>query len=64
MTKKKNRDLINTLLIFAAAGCMLISIGAIMQGRFKRGYHWLMLSFGCFFYYTYRRVQQKDQSED
>ncbi len=66
MRNKKNKeakqkaDLINTLLIFGAAGCMIISIGAIIQGKFNQEYHWLMLSFGCFFYYTYRRIQGKN----
>ncbi len=60
--EKRKADLVNTLLIFAAAGCMIISIGAIIQGKFREEYHWLMFSFGCFFFYTYRRVQGKDKT--
>ena len=63
-SSKLQFGLINTLLIFGAAGCMVISIGAIIQGKFRQEYHWLMLSFGSFFYYTYRRIQSKDQSSD
>ena len=60
MSDKKN-DLVGTLLIVTAAGCMIIAIGAIMQGRFAKDYWVLMLSFGAFFAYSYRRNQEKNQ---
>ncbi len=60
--EKRKADLVNTLLIFASSCCMIISIGAIIQGKFREEYHWLMFSFGCFFFYTYRRVQGKDKT--
>jgi hypothetical protein len=59
MSSKKN-DLLGTLLIVTAAGCMIIAIGAIMQGRFAKDYWVLMISLIAFFVYSYRRNQEKD----
>ena len=60
MADKKN-DLLGTLLIVTAAGCMIIAIGAIMQGRFATDYWVLMVSFAAFFAYSFRRNQEKNQ---
>jgi hypothetical protein len=56
--------LFDTLLIFTAAGWLIISIDSIMRGNFQQNYWMLMMSFGSFFYYIYRKNKRNEDNQD
>ena len=55
--------LIDTLLIFSAAGWLIISMDSIMRGNFQSNYWMLMMSLGSFFYFIYRKNKRKENDQ-
>tara|TARA_B100000809_G_scaffold137716_1_gene135186 strand:+ start:610 stop:792 length:183 start_codon:yes stop_codon:yes gene_type:complete len=56
--------LLDTLLIFSAAGWLIISMDSIMRGNFQNNYWMLMMSLGSFFYFIYRKNKRKENDQD
>jgi hypothetical protein len=61
---KNNSKLIDTLLIFFSAGCLLITVDSIWRGNFYQNYWVLMCALGSFYYFTYRKQQRKKDNQD